>query len=156
MKYDRITAVLVNAVKEQQDQIKQQQIQIETLKVLVVDGRHICGTSAGIGDVAIRGKVEFLSRPALDLALGVEVRLARSGRTFTANRATPLLDQLERAGEQPPYGCRIGICHTCQCTKRSGTVQNTITGAISSEPNEKIQLCISVPRSNVELEEEPS
>lgn len=35
VKYDRITAVLVNAVKEQQEQIKQQQIEIETLKSLV-------------------------------------------------------------------------------------------------------------------------
>lgn len=48
---------------------------LTTGQVLVVDGRHLCGASAGIGDVAIRGKVEFLSRPALDLALGVEVRL---------------------------------------------------------------------------------
>jgi Chaperone of endosialidase len=35
VKYDRITAVLVNAVKEQQEQIKRQQTQIESLKQLV-------------------------------------------------------------------------------------------------------------------------
>jgi len=35
VKYDRITAVLVNAVKEQQEQIKQQQSQIQMLKTLV-------------------------------------------------------------------------------------------------------------------------
>jgi hypothetical protein len=35
VKYDRITAVLVNAVKEQQEQIKQQQGQIQSLKKLV-------------------------------------------------------------------------------------------------------------------------
>jgi len=35
VKYDRITAVLVNAVNEQQQQIKQQQGQIESLKALV-------------------------------------------------------------------------------------------------------------------------
>lgn len=35
VKYDRITAVLVNAVKEQQEQIKQQQSQIQSLKKLV-------------------------------------------------------------------------------------------------------------------------
>jgi ferredoxin-NADP reductase len=104
-----------------------------------------------LGGVDGRGNEAF----GID-ALGVEVRLARSGRRFTANRATPLLDQLERAGERPPYGCRMGICQTCQCTKRSGTVLNSITGAVSSEPNEKIQLCISVPRSDVELEEETS
>ena len=39
VKYDRITAVLVNALKEQQEQIKQQQAQIESLKRLVC-ARH--------------------------------------------------------------------------------------------------------------------
>jgi len=39
VKYDRISAVLVNAVKEQQEQIKQQQAQIESLKRLVC-ARH--------------------------------------------------------------------------------------------------------------------
>jgi hypothetical protein len=35
VKYDRITAVLVNAIKEQQEQIKRQQSEIENLKALV-------------------------------------------------------------------------------------------------------------------------
>jgi hypothetical protein len=39
VKYDRITAVLVNAVKEQQEQIKQQQSQIQSLRKLVCQ-RH--------------------------------------------------------------------------------------------------------------------
>ena len=39
VKYDRISAVLVNAVKEQQEQIKRQQAEIESLKRLVC-GRH--------------------------------------------------------------------------------------------------------------------
>jgi hypothetical protein len=37
VKYDRITAVLVNAVKEQQEQIKRQQSEIASLKVLVCE-----------------------------------------------------------------------------------------------------------------------
>jgi len=35
VKYDRISAVLVNAVKEQQEQIRRQQAEIETLKTLI-------------------------------------------------------------------------------------------------------------------------
>jgi hypothetical protein len=45
----------------------------------------------------------------------------------------------------------MGICHTCKCKKRSGTVRNLTTGAVSSAPDEDIQLCISVPLSDVEL-----
>ena len=48
-------------------------------------------------------------------------------------------------------GCRIGICHTCKCTKRAGTVENLLPAPSPSQPDEEIQLCISVPRSDVEL-----
>jgi ferredoxin-NADP reductase len=84
----------------------------------------------------------------------VQVSLAASARSVvadTAGSAGTLLEQLERAGVRPAYGCRIGICHSCQCRKRAGSVQNLVTGAISSEPDEDIQLCISVPRSDLEL-----
>ncbi len=82
---------------------------------------------------------------------GVQVRLARSERDVVVSGEGSLLEQLERAGERPPHGCRIGICHTCKCRKQSGTVQNLVTGEVSSEPDQEIQLCISVPRSDLEL-----
>jgi ferredoxin-NADP reductase len=81
----------------------------------------------------------------------VKLRLATSGRSFAASSTGTLLEQLERHGERPAHGCRIGICHTCKCRKVAGTVQNLITGELSSTPQEDIQLCISVPRSDVEL-----
>ncbi len=81
----------------------------------------------------------------------VQVRLESSARSFATRGPGSLLEQLERAGERPAFGCRIGVCHTCKCTKRSGTVQNLLTGAVSSEPDEEIQLCISVPCSDIEL-----
>jgi ferredoxin len=81
----------------------------------------------------------------------VTIRLARAGTRFAATSASPLLDQLERAGERPAHGCRMGICHSCTCRKTSGAVRNLITGAISDAPDEDIQLCISVPQSDVEL-----
>lgn len=74
-------------------------------------------------------------------------------RTHTVAAAGPgtLLEQLERAGERPASGCRLGICQTCKCKKVSGVVENLRTGAISSDPDEDIQLCISRARSNLEL-----
>jgi ferredoxin len=83
---------------------------------------------------------------------GVGVRLARSERRVTAAGEGALLEQLERAGERPANGCRIGICHTCTCRKHSGTVENLLTGEVSSEPDQDIQLCISVPRSDLDLD----
>jgi ferredoxin len=85
-------------------------------------------------------------------APALRVLLSPSGRSFAADPAATLLDQLERAGERPVHGCRIGICHTCKCRKRSGTVLNLRTGELSSQPDEEIQLCLSVPRSDLELD----
>lgn len=79
------------------------------------------------------------------------VVLARSGRHLAVDATRPLLEQLERAGERPAHGCRMGICNTCACRKRSGTVRNLVTGAQSSRPDEEIRLCISAPESDVEL-----
>ena len=93
----------------------------------------------------------FVAGVASAAAAGALVTLARSRRSFSATATGTLLEQLERAGERPAYGCRIGICHTCRCRKRAGTVKNVLTGALSSAPNEDIQLCISVPCSDVEL-----
>jgi ferredoxin len=90
--------------------------------------------------------------PTASSADGVQVRLGRSERSVVARGEGSLLEQLERAGERPAHGCRIGICHTCKCRKQSGTVQNLVTGEVSSEPDQEIQLCISMPRSDLELD----
>jgi len=70
---------------------------------------------------------------------------------FIARAGQTLLDAAEAAGFTPRFGCRRGICRTCQCTKRSGTVLNQLTGQVSGPGEELIQLCISTPHSAVEL-----
>jgi ferredoxin-NADP reductase len=93
-----------------------------------------------------------MATPAASDGVSAQVKLARSGREVEASGSRVLLDELERAGERPAYGCRMGICRTCKCRKQSGTVQNLLTGEISSEPDEDIQLCISLARSDVTLD----
>ncbi|MCE9572938.1 MAG: ferredoxin reductase [Deltaproteobacteria bacterium] len=90
-------------------------------------------------------------RAASGPAARVQLSLARAARTVPASTDGSLLEQLERAGERPASGCRIGICHTCTCRKTSGTVVNLITGVESSAPDQDIQLCISAARSDLEL-----
>jgi ferredoxin len=63
-----------------------------------------------------------------------------------------LLEQAEAAGLSPDFGCRMGICHTCTCRKAAGAVRNLRTGEVSSEEDEDIQLCVSVPAGDVALE----
>jgi ferredoxin-NADP reductase len=79
------------------------------------------------------------------------VSFATAEKTFTARTGQSLLDAAEAAGLQPRFGCRRGICRTCQCRKRSGTVLNVLTGQISGPGEELIQLCISTPQSAIDL-----
>jgi len=108
---------------------------------------------AGAGATARLRREQFAAPPVPVPEPGapVVVRLTGSARTLATDGAGTLLEQLERAGERPPSGCRIGICQTCKCRKHSGVVENLRTGAISSDPDEDIQLCISRGRSDLEL-----
>jgi stearoyl-CoA 9-desaturase NADPH oxidoreductase len=69
-----------------------------------------------------------------------------------ANSGDSLLAQAEAAGLTPEYGCRMGICHTCTCRKRSGTHKNLLTGEVSSAPDEEIQLCVSAALGDLTVE----
>lgn len=94
---------------------------------------------------------EFTPPPGRDaVAASGRVRFVRSGREI-GNSGRPLLDQAEAAGLKPEHGCRKGICFSCTQVKARGSVRNTVSGEVSHEENEEIQLCISVPLGDVEL-----
>jgi hypothetical protein len=46
----------------------------------------------------------------------------------------------------------MGICNTCRCRKRTGTVEDLLTGQVSSEPDQDIRLCVSIARSDLALD----
>lgn len=79
------------------------------------------------------------------------IRFEESG-VEVENSGAPLLEQAEAAGLSPAYGCRMGICHTCSRRKLAGAHKNLITGEVSSNPDEEIQLCISAALGDVSVE----
>ncbi len=95
----------------------------------------------------------FTSPPVSVAEAGAEgrIRFLRSRRSVAIGAGT-LLEQIESAGLSPQFGCRMGICHTCTCRKAAGVVRNVLTGEVSAEEDEDIQLCVSVPAGNVALE----
>jgi ferredoxin-NADP reductase len=103
------------------------------------------------GAVARLQRERFVAAPVHVPAPGAPVAVKLRARTVVADGSGTLLEQLERAGERPASGCRIGICQTCRCRKVSGVVENLRTGKISSDPDEDIQLCISRGRSDLEI-----
>ncbi|BBX40751.1 flavin reductase family protein [Mycobacterium simiae] len=81
---------------------------------------------------------------------GGRITFADSGVDVTDDGRS-LLEQAESAGLTPENGCRMGICHTCTRRKVSGTVRSLTTGAVSTAPDEDIQICVSVPVGDVDL-----
>jgi stearoyl-CoA 9-desaturase NADPH oxidoreductase len=82
----------------------------------------------------------------------VQVQLKRSGRALFVSTGQSLLEALEAQGLNPPSGCRMGICHTCTCTRLSGSTANTQAGTTESEPDGQVRLCISRARTDLELD----
>lgn len=79
------------------------------------------------------------------------VHATAADRSFPQEADQTLLEAAEAAGLEPPSGCRAGLCRTCLCQKPSGRVRNLVTGRVSDEPGEWIQLCISAAESDLEL-----
>jgi stearoyl-CoA 9-desaturase NADPH oxidoreductase len=98
--------------------------------------------------------IESFLPPSLALASDSaegSVSFART-RELVPNSGRSLLEQAEHAGLSPQFGCRMGICHTCTCRKTAGRVRNLVTGDVSSADEEDVQICISVPVGDVELD----
>lgn len=128
---------------------------------------HVCGprpllqaVRAAFATQGLEGRVRF-ERFQLDwpdtpapVPPGTAPTLSfdKSGRTHLGRTDLSLLQQAEQAGLQPKHGCRMGICHSCTCKKRSGTVRNVLTGQSSSARDEAIRLCIHIPLSDVSLD----
>lgn len=81
----------------------------------------------------------------------VPVSFRRSSRTVDGAGPT-LLAIAEAAGLRPPTGCRMGICHTCTCTKLAGVVRDRVTGAVDDTAGSRIRLCVSEPLGPVTLD----
>jgi ferredoxin-NADP reductase len=120
----------------------------------------VCGPPAlieAVKQLLPEGRVlsETFTPPSVTLAAGAAadgvLHFTRSAQTATIAQGT-LLEQAEAAGLTPEFGCRMGICHTCTCRKAAGAVRNVLTGEISDEEDEDIQLCVSVPAGDVALE----
>jgi ferredoxin-NADP reductase len=120
------------------------------------DAVYVCGPAALVDAVREHfadAQSESFVAPTLDLPAqpsGGRVTFSDSAIEVTDDGRS-LLEQAESAGLNPASGCRMGICHTCTRRKTSGVVRNLTSGAVSTAPDEDVQICVSVPVGDVDI-----
>lgn len=120
------------------------------------DAVFVCGPTALVDSVREHCDTVYTESfvpPAFETpanASGGRVTFSDSG-VDVVDDGRPLLEQAESAGLSPENGCRMGICHTCTRRKTAGTVRNLVTGAVSTAPDEDVQICVSVPVGDVDV-----
>jgi ferredoxin-NADP reductase len=92
--------------------------------------------AVGDGERGEGGTIHFCSS---------DVRAASDG-------GQPILVAGESAGAKLPYGCRMGICHTCVGRLRSGRVRDLRTGSVHGHSGEMLRTCINAPEGAIEIE----
>ena len=111
----------------------------------MLEGAEKAWADAGLRDAL------HLERFAASFGAGSEggtITFARSGRAVEADGATTVLEAGERAGVAMPFGCRMGICHTCVAPLRTGAVRDLRDGtehrvADTDSHTRTVQTCVT-------------
>ncbi len=82
---------------------------------------------------------------------GGTVKFLDSDIEAESDGSKPILVAGEDAGATLPYGCRMGICHTCVGKLCSGQVRDLRTGKVSGSEGEMIRTCVNAPEGAVEI-----
>ena len=83
---------------------------------------------------------------------GGTIVFSKSGEETECDGGTPILVAGEEAGLELPFGCRMGICHTCVGKLCSGRVRDLRNGDVQEFAGQTIRTCIHAPEGDVEIE----
>jgi stearoyl-CoA 9-desaturase NADPH oxidoreductase len=83
---------------------------------------------------------------------GGTIRFCASRVHASSDGSKPILVAGEDAGATLPFGCRMGICHTCVGRLRAGKIRDLRTGEVHGQDGEMVRTCINAPEGAVEIE----
>ena len=82
---------------------------------------------------------------------GGTIRFIDSDIEAESDGSVPIMVAGEEAGATLPYGCRMGICHTCVGKLCSGQIRDLRTGKVSGSEGEMVRTCVNAPEGPVEI-----
>ncbi len=82
---------------------------------------------------------------------GGTIRFLKSDVEAESEAGVPILVVGEESGVTLPFGCRMGICHTCVGRLCSGEVRDLRTGDVHGSPGEMVRTCVNAPEGPIEI-----
>lgn len=87
-----------------------------------------------------------------EVGSGGTVSFVVTDKEATCEQGISILVGGEEAGANLPYGCRMGICHTCIGVLREGQVRDLRSGEVHGEQGETVRTCVNAPEGHVVIE----
>jgi ferredoxin-NADP reductase len=89
-----------------------------------------------------------------DVAVGTggTVRFRVTDNDARCDAGISILVGGEDAGAPLPFGCRMGICHTCVGRLRQGRLRDLRTGEVHGEEGQMVRTCVNAPEGHVEID----
>ncbi|MBY6414889.1 ferredoxin reductase [Rhodococcus sp. BP-252] len=83
---------------------------------------------------------------------GGTVRFLNSDKEVECDGGTTILAAGENAGLDLTFGCRIGICHTCVGTLKSGRLRDLRNGEVSEPTGQAVRICVNTAEGDIAIE----
>jgi ferredoxin-NADP reductase len=83
---------------------------------------------------------------------GGTIVFSKSGEETECDGGTPILVAGEEAGLELPFGCRMGICHTCIGRLCDGKLRDLRSGEVHGTEGEMVRTCIAAPEGDVAID----
>ncbi len=83
---------------------------------------------------------------------GGTIKFSKSDAEAESDGSKPILVCGEEAGLELPFGCRMGICHTCIGKLKQGQLRDLRSGEVHGDKDQMVRTCVNAPEGPIEIE----